>query len=277
MHKVIYILFSGLSFLSAAQAQDKKYVYVDSSLIKDEQKIEAPSTTEGKIEEAPAEDHLLNGNYQNEKPDTALYLNNLNFPADSIQYWKNLKDFAYAKYLDSLLKDKQKKQVKAKPQSSAPGLLNSFLASSFIRVLLWTLAVIFILFVLYRLFLTEGIFKRESKTTKQLIPEVEEEVITSESDFDNLINQALQNNNYRQAVRYQYLRTLHKLDDKNFIELAKDKTNFQYVREIKNPAFQNDFASLTLKYEYVWYGEFMIDKIIYQKIESNFTGLNQKL
>ncbi|MEP7255467.1 MAG: DUF4129 domain-containing protein [Ferruginibacter sp.] len=267
MHKIIYILFSGISFLSAAQAQDKTYAYQDTVIKKEA----------GKIEQVPVEDHTLTSNYENERPDTALYKNTLDFPADSVQYWKNLKEFAYAKYLDSLLKDKQKKQVKKKPGLQGPGLLNSFLTSPFLRVMLWTLAVLFILFVLYRLFLAEGVFKRESRSAKQQTPEVEEEVITSESDFDNLINQALQNNNYRQAVRYQYLRTLHKLADKNLVELARDKTNFQYVREIKNPAFQNDFASLTLNYEYVWYGEFMIDRNIYQKIDSNFTELNQKL
>ncbi len=273
MRKVIYISFLGLSFFSAAQAQDSK----DSVFIKDEQVTESPSTSEGKIEQAPVEDHRLTGNYQDERPDTSLYFNNLNFPEDSVQRWKDLREFAYAKYLDSLLKDKQKAKVKVKPGSASPGLLNSFLASSFIRVLLWTLAVLFILFVLYRLFLAEGVFRRESKTARQQTAEVEEEIITGESDFDNLISQALQTNNYRQAVRYQYLKTLHRLADKDFVELARDKTNFQYVREIKNPAFQNDFASLTLNYEYVWYGEFMIGRNVYQKIEAGFNGLNQKI
>jgi hypothetical protein len=231
MHKLIYISFLWLFFLSSAKAQ--------------------------------------------EVPDTTLYLNDLNFPVDSIQRWKNLKEFTYAKNLDSLLKEKQKQDLSYKP--SGPGVINSFLSSSFLQVLLWMMAIFFVLFVLYRLFLTKGVFKRESKNVKEKVPEVEEEVITDKSDFDNLISHALQNNNYRQAIRYQYLRTLHRLADKNFIELARDKTNFQYVREIKNPVFQNEFASLTLNYEYVWYGEFMIDKTVYQKLEMNFNGLNQKL
>jgi hypothetical protein len=218
---------------------------------------------------------LSSARAQDERPDTTLQLNNLNFPADSIQRWKNLKEFAYAKYLDSLLKEKQKQEFNYKP--SGPGIINSFLSSSFLQVLLWMVAIFFVLFVLYRLFLTKGAFKRESKNAKEKLPEAEEEIISGESDFDNLISQAIQNNNYRQAIRYQYLRTLHKLADKNFIELAMDKTNFQYVREIADPVFQNDFASLTLNYEYVWYGEFMIDKNVYQKLEMNFNGLNQKL
>ena len=212
---------------------------------------------------------------QEEKRDTTLHFNHLRSPVDSIQRWKNLKEFAYAKYLDSLLKEKQK--IEPKSSSSGPGIINSFLSSIFIQVLLWTLAVFFILFILYRLFLAEGVFKRASRNAKQATPQVEEEVITHESDFDNLILQALHDNNYRQATRYQYLRTLHKLADKNLIELSKDKTNFQYVHEIANPGFRNDFASLTLNYEYVWYGEFMIDKNVYQKLEMNFKGLNQKI
>jgi hypothetical protein len=247
----------------------------DTQVVKDQEIIQEPSATEGMVEQAPAEDHTLNS--VDEKPDTTLYINNLAFPADSMQNWKDLKEFAYAKYLDSLLKEKQKTQVRSKPGSYEPGVMNSILASSVVRVFLWTLAILFILFILYKLFLAEGVFKRESRAVKQQTPEVEEEVISSESDFNNLINQALQANNYRQAVRYQYLKTLHKLSDRNLVELAKDKTNFQYVRELRNPAFQNDFASLTLNYEYVWYGEFIIDKSIYQKIESNFTALNQKL
>lgn len=275
MRKTIYISFLALAILSSAQAQDEKYMVKDTLIVKDQEVILSPSTTEGKVEQAPVEDKGLK--IDEEKPDTTLYINSLNFPADSIERWKNLKEFAYAKYLDSLLKQKQKNPVKSNRRSYEPGIMNSILASSFVRVTLWSLAIVFILFILYKLFLAEGVFKRESKAARQQTPEVEEEIISSESDFDNLINQALQAGNYRQAVRYQYLKTLHKLADKNLVELAKDKTNFQYVREIGVPAFQNDFASLTLNYEYVWYGEFMIDRSIYQKIETNFAALNQKL
>lgn len=238
-----------MTFFSSARAQDIKKVYQDSSISID----------------------------QDEKPDTTLNLNNLVLPSDSIQRWKDLKEFAYAKYLDSLLKDKQTKQFKSRSGSAKPGLINRFLSSTFLRVLLWTLGAFFVLFILYRLFLTEGVFKRGSKKAGPVLQEAEEEIISGETDFDNLVNQALQNNDYRLAVRYQYLKTLHKLADKNCIELARDKTNFQYVQEIADPDLKNDFASLTLNYEYVWYGEFRIDKSIYQKIRMNVTTLNQKL
>ena len=279
MHKTIYISLLLMSFFSAAQAQ-KKIIYEDTALLQKDNEYTVPATDE-KIQEyliESAQDKVAA--YEAEITDTSLYLNNLYFPDDSMRQWKNLNEFAYAKYLDSLLKDKNDKQKKKLENStgfSVPGFLDRLLASSVLKILLWTVTGLFILFILYRLFLAEGVFKRASKTNQNTGAEVEEEVITNESDFDALINQALQNGNYRQAVRYQYLKTLHNLAGKNFIELAPDKTNFQYVGEIKNREYQNDFAALTLNYEYVWYGEFAIEKDRYQKIEMNFISLNKKL
>ena len=279
MHKTIYISLLLMSFFSAAQAQ-KKIIYEDTALLQKDNEYTVPATDE-KVQEyliEPAEDKVAA--YEAEITDTSLYLNNLNFPDDSMRQWKNLNEFAYAKYLDSLLKDKndkQKKKLENRTGFSVPGFLDRLLASSVLKILLWTVTGLFILFILYRLFLAESVFKRAPKTNQHAGAQVEEEIISSQSDFDALINQALQNGNYRQAVRYQYLKTLHNLAGKNFIELAPDKTNFQYVGEIKNREYQNDFAALTLNYEYVWYGEFAIEKDRYQKIEMNFISLNKKL
>ena len=261
-------------FLAPAQAQKK--IYQDTSILQKAEEFVVPGAEEktAPIPIDQIEDAVTDN--EEETPDTSLVENNLNLPFDSIQHWKNLKDFAYAKYLDSLLKDRNDKN-KVNAGSSNGGLMNRFLASAFLRVLLWTLAICFVLFIIYRLFLADGVFRRETKSAGTGKAEAAEEVITPESDFDALIKQSLQNSNYRLAVRYQYLKTLHTLAGKKFIELASDKTNFQYVQEIVNREYQNDFASLTLNYEYVWYGEFAIDKNVYQKIETNFNGLNKKL
>jgi Domain of unknown function (DUF4129) len=274
MRKIIYISFLLVTFFSAAQAQEK-VIYEDTSLLQKEEKIAAP-VEDVIVVESPAQsedDRVVT--YVEEKADTVLYQNDLYLSYDSIKNWRNLKEYAYTKYLDSLLKNKKKAETKTTRRSS--GILNSILSSGFVSVLLWTLAICFVLFIIYRLFLADAVFQRRSRSAKNAEAEVEEEVITKESDFDALIRTALQHSNYRQAVRYQYLRTLHILAGKHFIDLSPDKTNYQYVREIANRSHQNDFASLTLNYEYVWYGEFEIGKDIYQKIENNFNSLNQKL
>lgn len=275
MRKTIYISLLLVTFLSAAQAQER-VIYEDTSLLQKEKQVTAPAEVVPE-QDVPSEskDYTVVP-YEEEKADTVLYQNELQLSYDSIKNWRNLKAYAYTKYLDSLLKNKKKDEAKITRRSGG-GIFNSILSSGFVSVLLWTLAICFVLFIIYRLFLADAVFQRRSRSAKNAEAEVEEEVITKESDFDALIRTALQNSNYRQAVRYQYLRTLHLLAGKNFIDLAPDKTNFQYVREIANRSHQNDFASLTLNYEYVWYGEFDIGKDIYQKIENNFTSLNQKL
>jgi hypothetical protein len=278
MRKTVYISILLLSFFSAAQAQ-KKFIYEDTSLLqKEEQVINAPEEEVTYMDTAvvsvPVEE-------SEELPsDTSLYKNDLNFPFDSIKSWRNANEFAYTRYLDSLLKSKKKQEKKERSQTSEPsrpGTFNSILGSGILGFLLWTFVICFVGFILYQLFLSEGGFRRKSKSVKDTLAEAEEEVITKESDFDALIRQALQSGNYRQAIRYQYLRTLHLLAGKNQVELAPDKTNFQYVSEITNPDHRQAFAALTLNYEYVWYGEFEIDKNIYEKIEDNFRYLNQKI
>lgn len=276
MRKIIYISVLLLIFFSAAQAQ-KKIIYEDTSLLqKDEELISTPVedeiTMDTAVVQAPVEATA------EELADTTLYKNELDFSYDSIRNWRNLKEYGYAKNLDSLLKNLKKKDVKEPPpRRPRTGILSNLLGSGILKLLLFTAAICFVLFILYRLFLTEGVFKRRSGSNKNNEAAVEEEIITNESDFEALIRQALQSSNYRLAVRYQYLRTLHLLSGKNLVSLAPDKTNFNYVSEITNRDHRDAFAALTLHYEYVWYGEFNIDKNIYGKIENNFSSLNKKI
>lgn len=214
--------------------------------------------------------------------DTILSLNQLAIPADSVEYWKNSKPFEYAKWLDSLLKAKTISAPPASHTEPEPNWLDHVFASPLTRIIFWVLAGIFVLFILYKLFLANTIFRKKSKTAS--VSEVAEEVLNGESDYDTLINQSTRGGNYRLAVRYQYLKVLHKLAEKHFIEMAVDKTNYQYVREVASRGglalkqqFQNDFAALTLSYEYVWYGEFAVDEDIYRKIATGFTQFNQKI
>ena len=275
MRKSIYISVLLLIFFFAAQAQ-KKIIYEDSTLLqKDEEVIQLP-VEDMEIDSTKSQ---ASAEATTEQPaDTSLYRNALDFSYDSIKNWRSEKDYVYAKDLDSLLKNLQKKEVKQQQRSMPDtGIFSGLLVSGFLQFLLWTLAICFVLFVLYRLFLAEGVFKRKVKSAKDAAAVVEEEVITNESDFDALIRQALQNGNYRQAVRYEYLRTLHMLSGRGMVSLAPDKTNFNYVTEISNPEYRNAFAALTLHYEYAWYGEFDVDKNIYEKIEHNFSSLNKKI
>lgn len=235
-----------------------------------------------------------------EMPSTQLNPNKLTVPPDSVLDWKQRKEFAYASYLDSLLKNDITRNQPQQKQEERPmrgrnaqkveyvpadndkvSWLDNVFRSPITKWVLYSLAALFVLFVLYKLFFTGGIKKARRKAPVIAQPEAEEETLTYESDFDRFIRLALQAGNYRLAIRYQYLRVLHNLAERNIIEMAADKTNYQYVREMGTRGVpvtrqtQNDFAALTLNYEYAWYGEFNVDEPVYRRIEKDFNNFNR--
>lgn len=73
-------------------------------------------------------------------------------------------------------------------------------------------------------------------------------------DFDKLIEEAKAANNYRLAVRMQYLKTLKALSDAGLINWQINKTNFEYYYELKRENMRRQFYALTVVFESVWYG-----------------------
>lgn len=280
-------------YQSPEQEQDtavtpKKFLYVDTA-----EEATAPQQvyhdSAEAVVEPPQEDNSTSFNNTTEQDtieiDTTVYRWELALAPDSVKAWKEMQSFAYVKHLDSLLKaakskKKPQQELKEIHESSDSGggtWLDAFLGSGGLKIFLWVLAGAFVLFVIYKLFVTEGAFRRKPQTAKIKTAEVEEEVITPESDMDRLIREALQQSNYRLAIRYHYLQTLHLLAEKNYVQLAADKTNYSYVHEIKDFDRQNGFAALTRNYEYVWYGEFAIDELVYHRLKTVFHSFNATL
>jgi hypothetical protein len=67
------------------------------------------------------------------------------------------------------------------------------------------------------------------------------------------------------------------LSDKSLIEWEVNKTNAIYVREFKQNGGNDVFASLTYQFEYVWYGDFRIDKSVFEMIEVSFEQFKDQI
>ena len=269
MRKIVFILALFFSSTCSVNAQQKEYIYKDSAL-----KELAPAP----LEETTTESNTVNQEAE-DKPDTLLYYYPSEIIADTIVAWKKGKAFAYANYLDSLLKEAKNKKKDPPPSFNMPrqSWMEQLFSSAIVKVIFWILAGIFVAFIVYRLFLADSIFQKNVKKAEAVFEAVREEEITSETDFDAAITMAISQQQYRTAVRYHYLKTLHMLAAHQWILLSGDKTNFQYVREIKHIELQNGFSKLTLHYEYVWYGEFPIDAIQYARMEMDFKEFDKKL
>lgn len=211
---------------------------------------------------------------------------------DSIEDYKSDKDFAYMKYLDSLLRQtkdlsvdtfsvntassrSKKNAQQNQEQANTTPRINIF-NQPIVKIILWILAFFLIGFIIYKLFLGENFFKR-SRSYDNPDTEKEEESILDPSAYDKFITQALMNKNYRLAVRYGYLQTLQMLSGSGLVQFSADKTNYQYVNELQGKPYQNDFAALTLNYEYVWYGKFDISEDVYNRLRKEYKSFHQKL
>lgn len=96
-------------------------------------------------------------------------------------------------------------------------------------------------------------------------------------DLDELIRLALTQKNYRLAVRYQYLRILKILSQKDIIEWHYEKTNSDYQNEIEAQNIRTGFKDVSYLYDYIWYGEQEIDEHKYKTVQGRFATLKNSI
>lgn len=127
-----------------------------------------------------------------------------------------------------------------------------------IKIILYVIAGAAITLLIIMLFKVDlrGLWSGKS-SSKIKIEYVEENI--HEMDFEKLIQSAIEEKDYRKAVRLFYLSTLKKLADKNIIDWQPGKTNYDYLLEIKTQSIQPIFKELNYFFQYVWYGDFPVD------------------
>lgn len=148
--------------------------------------------------------------------------------------------------------------------------------ATFLRILPYLLLVL-LLYLLIRVFVTNARTPFHTQQNKAYVSLSEEEHIIKNEDIQVLIQKALDDKNYRLAVRYYYLYILQLMSDKELIDWQLQKTNHDYENEIKKPDLKKAFTKITRLYDYVWYGDFDIDEPQYQRAEVIFSNLQKTL
>jgi hypothetical protein len=142
-----------------------------------------------------------------------------------------------------------------------------------LEYIVYSLLGVIVLYLLIKFLLqnpVSSVFKIEDKAINGF-SYVEENI--EQVDFDQLITKALKETNYRLATRYLYLKSLKSLANKNTIEWHFDKTNSDYLNEIKDLKIKGLFKRASYIYDYVWYGEFPIDEVSFNKNKDDFNEL----
>lgn len=98
-----------------------------------------------------------------------------------------------------------------------------------------------------------------------------------EANLDDFIQQAIGNQDFALAVRLYYLAILKELSLKNMIFWKKDKTNKDYLREMRPSTLFTPFRETTAIFERIWYGGSPIYAPDFQRLEPKFRAIMQQI
>lgn len=98
----------------------------------------------------------------------------------------------------------------------------------------------------------------------------------SEMDYGRLLKLALEQQDYRLAIRYSFLNSLKQLQHAKLIDWHREKTNYQYLSELPHP-YRTSFGRMVAVYEWVWYGQFEADMELYHKMSNLSNGFTHQI
>lgn len=190
-------------------------------------------------------------------------------PAPFVNKLKSDPDFDYVK---TGLKKKVIEEEESKPEQK-----KQIPKADWLSYVPYIAIVLFAGLLIWYLLANNFILFRKKKERQDGDSPIEEHQDLFSLDYAYQIQKALEQKNYRLAIRLQYLELLKKLTDKELIHFLPDKTNFDYLMQLRGSVYYDDFFAVTRNYEYSWYGLFDITEGMYQKINSVFQNLKQRI
>lgn len=176
-------------------------------------------------------------------------------------------------YSEDPLKPKKKTETTTVDSSPAfNGEIFSKDAAKVFRTFFFIIAIGLLVFILYRILRSTVLLKNPNIESK---PATVSEVIENiqETELDRFLREALASNNYKLAIRVCYLMVIKELSLKQYIEWKKDKTNGEYLKEMRDHKDYKVFRDLTRFFERSWFGDMEIQQQDYTKIKPQFDDL----
>lgn len=176
--------------------------------------------------------------------------------------WENLtKDLDYNETV-------KKKEKEKDPLSMPKFNFNPMV----VKVVVVTLVIIALVFLLWKIFGNAKFLKNKKIKGGEFSFLDEAEDNLEESDLERFLREALEKKQYKIAVRIYYLMTIKELIQQNYIVWKKNKTNFEYLTEMRDRKEFDHFRSLTRAFEIVWYGDVEIQENEFSKLSPSFSS-----
>jgi hypothetical protein len=205
------------------------------------------------------------------------------FDPDRLEKYRNDPRFQYRRDAPVEPKVKPKKKDKAQRRKTRAPLVRNTGAGSLGaigKVVLWVLIIgagLFLILGILKVRFRKLVKKKSDEAEVLYTGELEEDEDIRDMEFESLLDKAISEKRYRYAVRLLYLQSLRQLHEGGIIRWTIDKTNHEYVREVRDGALKPIFSEVTFIFEYIWYGEFPVDKDHFYTARGSFVRLEQAM
>jgi len=164
------------------------------------------------------------------------------------------------------------------PKTFAQNKTSAFSSPEWLKYATYSIAVVLLVFLIYKLIVSLTAPSNKKVTTASEYSEIPEDELSFENtELEKNLAEAIHNSDYRRAIRYSYLIVIRELSMAKLIVAAKDKTNYEYIRELNSHPVSGLFSEITRMFEKTWYGEMLPAPEEYSSFENKFTRLRSQV
>lgn len=155
--------------------------------------------------------------------------------------------------------------------------------ANFFKVLFIVAAIVIIAYLFYHMVEGDRAAKKrggqQDQSLQVTVDQLEQDL--EKASLPPVIREAERTQNYPLAIRLRYLQIIQGMAKRELIQWKREKTNGEYILEIKHPQLKGQFVQATHIFEQVWYGNRPMNHILFQslsqKLEATHASLDQYL
>ncbi|BDD10417.1 hypothetical protein FUAX_28490 [Fulvitalea axinellae] len=147
-----------------------------------------------------------------------------------------------------------------------------------LKILAYAIVIGFLLWVAYYVARRYSGFSNPNVRNADLSFSEDLEKDIRDLDLDGMLKAALSAKDYKAAVRVLFLLSLRSLSKGEFLEVSREKTNYQYVRELRErPEMRETFRRITFEFERFWYADLMAGEEDFDRVSGYHEELKKQI
>jgi hypothetical protein len=215
----------------------------------------------------------LFSNAQSTAPYDSSKVQQRNFSSSSLNVYKNDKDFQYEK--EPVQRESWWDRFWDWFWNKYEDIMSTQSGRTTMKIIYWLLGIAAVAFFIMKVSKMNRLNLFAASPQGKTTFAIEEENI-HEIAFEEAIQNAVRDGDYRSAIRLMYLQNLKILTDKSLIAWQPNKTNRDYLRELI-PVLQQPFRRITDVFEYAWYGHLTVTQEDFTELKEDITRFQKQL